>query len=47
MGFINRLKHGWNAFMNKDPTKYPYGTGLGTASYDNFFKQKTAYGIGQ
>ena len=33
MGFINRLKHGWNAFMNKDPT--PYQTGLGSASYDN------------
>lgn len=33
MGFINRLKHGWNAFMNKDPT--PYGTGLGAARYDN------------
>ena len=35
MSFINRLKHGWNAFMNKDPTQYPYGTGLGAASYDN------------
>ena len=33
MGFINRLKHGWNAFMNKDPTQYQ--TGLGAASYDN------------
>ena len=33
MGFINRLKHGWNAFMNKDPT--PYKTGRGAASYDN------------
>ena len=33
MGFINRLKHGWNAFMNKDPTSYQ--TGLGAASYDN------------
>ena len=33
MGFMNRLKHGWNAFMNKDPT--PYKTGLGAASYDN------------
>ena len=33
MGFMNRLKHGWNAFMNKDPT--PYHTGLGAASYDN------------
>ena len=31
MGFINRLKHGWNAFMNKDPTSYQYGA----ASYDN------------
>ena len=35
MGFINRLKHGWNAFMNKDPTTYKYGSGLGAASYDN------------
>lgn len=35
MGFINRLKHGWNAFMNKDPTAYQYGSGLGAASYDN------------
>lgn len=35
MGFINRLKHGWNAFMNKDPTTYQYGSGLGAASYDN------------
>ena len=33
MGFINRLKHGWSAFMNKDPT--PYQTGIGAASYDN------------
>lgn len=22
MGFIDRLQHGWNAFMNKDPTVY-------------------------
>lgn len=35
MGFINRLKHSWNAFMNKDPTTYQYGSGLGAASYDN------------
>lgn len=35
MGFINRLKHGWNAFMNKDPTPYPYGAAIGAASYDN------------
>lgn len=35
MGFINRLKHSWNAFMNKDPTQYSYGTGLGAVSYDN------------
>ena len=33
MGFMNRLKHGWNAFMNKDPT--PYQTGLGASSYDH------------
>ena len=35
MGFINRLKHSWNAFMNKDPTSYSYGANLGAASYDN------------
>ena len=35
MGFMNRLKHGWNAFMNKDPTAYQNGTGLGAVSYDN------------
>lgn len=35
MGFVNRLKHGWNAFMNKDPTPYPYGANLGATSYDN------------
>ena len=22
MGFLNRLQHGWNAFMNRDPTAY-------------------------
>ena len=22
MGFIDRLQHGWNAFMNRDPTQY-------------------------
>lgn len=29
MGFLDRLQHGWNAFMNKDPTnfRYDYGTG--------------------
>lgn len=32
MGFIDRLQHGWNAFMNKDPTpKYQdYGVSYGT-----------------
>ena len=27
MGFLDRLQHGWNAFMNKDPTynRYDYG----------------------
>ena len=34
MGFMNRLKHGWNAFMNKDPTAYQNVTGLGAVSYD-------------
>lgn len=24
MGFVDRLQHGWNAFMNKDPTYYHY-----------------------
>lgn len=29
MGFVDRLQHGWNAFMNKDPTPsyYDYGAG--------------------
>lgn len=27
MGFIDRLQHGWNAFMNKDPTRNYYDTG--------------------
>ena len=32
MGFIDRLQHGWNAFMNKDPTVYyrDIGTGYST-----------------
>ena len=32
MGFLDRLQHGWNAFMNKDPTpKYSdYGPGYST-----------------
>lgn len=29
MGFIDRLQHGWNAFMNKDPTHGYYDTGPG------------------
>ncbi|HAU85216.1 MAG TPA: phage portal protein [Lachnospiraceae bacterium] len=33
MGLIDRLQHGWNAFMNKDPT-YPYNPNIGAASYD-------------
>lgn len=27
MGFLDRLQHGWNAFMNKDPTSY--GSNIG------------------
>ena len=27
MGFIDRLQHGWNAFMNKDPTHYYHDLG--------------------
>lgn len=29
MGFVDRLQHGWNAFMNRDPTpgRYYYGPG--------------------
>ena len=27
MGFIDRFKHSWNAFFNKDPTFTNYGTG--------------------
>lgn len=26
MGIIDRLQHGWNAFMNRDPTSYYYPT---------------------
>lgn len=29
MGFIDRLQHGWNAFMNKDPTPYSQNIGPG------------------
>ena len=29
MGFSDRLQHGWNAFMNKDPTRSYYDTGPG------------------
>lgn len=29
MGFIDRLQHGWNAFMNKDPTPHNYNVGPG------------------
>lgn len=33
MGFFNRLQHGWNAFMNRDPTEnYNYSNGI-TYSY--------------
>lgn len=31
MGFIDRLQHGWNAFMNKDPTPY-YNYNFGPSS---------------
>ena len=27
MGFLNRLQHGWNAFMNRDPTAYYINAG--------------------
>lgn len=33
MGIVNRIKHGWNAFMNKDPTM-EYAPTIGAASYD-------------
>ena len=36
MGFWDKVKKGWNAFMNKDPTANDYsmvGTELGMASY--------------
>lgn len=29
MGFLDRLQHGWNAFMNKDPTMYYKNVGTG------------------
>ena len=32
MGLLDRLQHGWNAFMNKDPTQYYIDYG---ASYSN------------
>lgn len=32
MGFIDRLQHGWNAFMNRDPTNYRYDYGFSYAS---------------
>lgn len=32
MGFIDRLQHGWNAFMNRDPTNYQYDYGVSYAS---------------
>lgn len=32
MGFIDRLQHGWNAFMNRDPTNYRYEYGVSYAS---------------
>lgn len=32
MGLIDRLQHGWNAFMNKDPTNYRYDYGVSYAS---------------
>ena len=32
MGFIDRLQHGWNAFMNRDPTNYRYDYGVSYAS---------------
>lgn len=30
MGFVDRLQHGWNAFLNRDPTRYYHDIG---ASY--------------
>lgn len=32
MGFIDRLQHGWNAFMNRDPTNYRYDYGVSYTS---------------
>ena len=29
MEFTDRLQHAWNAFMNRDPTRYGYGDGPG------------------
>ena len=29
MGLINRLQHGWNAFLNRDPTDYFKDIGMG------------------
>ena len=33
MGLIDRLQHGWNAFMNKDPTRYYPNIGPATSYY--------------
>lgn len=30
MGFLDRLQHGWNAFMNKDPTQNYQSYGMGS-----------------
>ena len=31
MGFIDQLQHGWNAFMNKDPTYQPVNIGVSSS----------------
>lgn len=33
MGLINRLQHGWNAFMNRDPTQHYHNSGGNIYSY--------------
>lgn len=43
MGIVNRIKHGWNAFMNKDPTM-EYTPTIGAASYDRPDRPKLTRG---
>lgn len=43
MGFLNRFKHAWDVFRNKDPTRY-YSTDLGIGRGDNITIARPVYG---